>query len=125
LKGITKGKLISVFGCAGERDPYKRPKMGKIASKLSDIVILTAEDPRTEDVNDIIQQIRFGMNKRFKNVFEIPDRKQAIEFALTSAKKGDLVALLGKGHEKSINLDGKNELPWSDQEVAKKLLLKY
>ncbi len=122
LKSITKGKLISVFGCAGERDPFKRPKMGKIASQLSDIVILTAEDPRTEDVNDIIKQIKSGVVKSFKKLYEIPDRKMAIELALKNAKKGDIVAVLGKGHEQSMNLDGVNELPWSDQKVIKKLL---
>lgn len=122
LKTITKKRLISVFGCAGERDTKKRSRMGKISSKLSDIIILTAEDPRTEDVDDIIKQIRSGMVKSIKNVFEIPDRKEAIKFALKSAKRGDLIALLGKGHEKSMNLDGKTEIPWSDQNTVRDFL---
>lgn len=122
LRTITKNKLISVFGCAGERDPYKRPKMGKIASKLSDFVILTAEDPRTENVNDIIKQIKSGIAKSFRGVHEIPDRKEAIKFALSNAKKGDLVAVFGKGHEKTMNLDGVHETPWSDQKIIKEII---
>ena len=96
--------------------------MGKIASQLSDFVILTAEDPRTENVNDIIKQIRLGISNKYKSVYEIPDRKKAIEFALKTAQKGDSLAILGKGHEKSMNLDGKTEIPWSDQKVVEKLL---
>ena len=124
LKSVTPGRLISVFGSAGERDPYKRPKMGKIAAEFSDIIILTAEDPRTEDVNDIIRQIKSGISKKYKTVYDIPDRKKAIKYAIKIAKKGDTIAVLGKGHEKSMNMDGKTETPWSDQEVVKKLLAK-
>lgn len=124
LKSVTPGRLISVFGSAGERDPYKRPKMGKIAAEFSDMIILTAEDPRTEDVNDIIRQIKSGISKKYKTVYDIPDRKKAIKYAIKIAKKGDTIAVLGKGHEKSMNMDGKTETPWSDQEVVKKLLTK-
>lgn len=124
LKTITKGRLISVFGCAGERDLLKRPKMGKIGSYLSDEVVLTAEDPRTEDVNKIISQIKSGIPKEYKNVYSLPDRKKAIEFALNKAEKGDTIAFLGKGHEKSMNLDGVHELPWSDQKVIMNILKK-
>jgi len=122
LRGITRGKLIVVFGSAGERDPYKRPKMGKVASKLSEIIILTAEDPRTEDVNDIIKQIKSGIPKNYKAVYSIPDRKKAIKFAIKIAKKGDTIAILGKGHEKSMNMNGGKELPWSDQTAVAEVL---
>ncbi|MBL7036496.1 UDP-N-acetylmuramoyl-L-alanyl-D-glutamate--2,6-diaminopimelate ligase [Candidatus Microgenomates bacterium] len=122
LSSITKGRLISVFGCAGERDKQKRPKMGKIASDLSNVVILTEEDSRSEDVNDIIKQIKKGVPKNFKEIYEITDRKKAIQKAISLAKAEDIVALLGKGHEKSMNLDGKQEIPWSDQEVVKEIL---
>ncbi len=122
LRSVTQGRLITVFGSAGERDPYKRPKMGKVATKYSDMVILTAEDPRTEKVTDIIGQIKRGIPSGFKNVYEIPDRKKAIYKALGLAKKHDTVALLGKGHEKSMNLDGIHETPWSDREVIEKYL---
>ncbi len=122
LKKSAKGKLVTIFGCAGERDFLKRPKMGKIASKFSDMVILTAEDPRSENVIDIINQIKIGVPKKFKKLYEIIDRKEAIRFAIRNAKIGDIVAVLGKGHEKTMNLDGINEIPWSDQSVIKEVL---
>ena len=122
LKSITKGRLISVFGCAGERDPNKRPIMGKIASELCDIVVLTSEDPRTEKAEDIIKQIRSGVKTNLENIHDFIDRKKAIEFALKNAKKEDTVAILGKGHEKSMNLDGIHEIPWSDREVVREYL---
>lgn len=122
LKTITKNKLIAVFGCAGERDILKRPKMGKIASVFSDMIILTIEDPRSENVIDIINQIKSGVPKKFKNLHEIKDRREAIKFAIKNAKAGDVVAIFGKGHEKTMNLDGLKEIPWSDQEVIKSIL---
>lgn len=122
LSGITKGRLISVFGAAGERDRQKRPKMGKAAADYSDIIILTAEDPRSEKVEDIMAQIKSGMPKFPGSVFEIRDRGKAIEKALKSARIGDTVVLLGKGHEKSMNLDGIHEVPWSDQKIVRKYM---
>jgi len=118
-KMLKDQKLISVFGCAGLRDPYKRPIMGRIASALCDEVVLTAEDPRTEDVNVIIRQIKEGVKQNHGHVHEIADRKKAIQFAVQQlAQKNDIVAIFGKGHEKSLNLDGKKEIYWSDQEEA-------
>lgn len=124
LRADCKGKLIAVFGAAGERDPFKRPKMGKIASLIADTVILTAEDPRSEDVCDIMLQIKSGAaTKDLPKFFEISDRSRAIKFALSKAEKGDTVGFFGKGHEKSMNLDGKAEIPWSDKEEIRKILL--
>ncbi len=124
LRGKTRGKLIAVFGCAGERDPFKRPKMGKIASRLADEVILTAEDPRSEKVEDIIAEIKSGMESKDSKVkvIEEPDRKKAIGIALKNAGKGDSVGIFGKGHEKSMNLDGIHEIPWSDQEIVREYM---
>jgi UDP-N-acetylmuramoyl-L-alanyl-D-glutamate--2,6-diaminopimelate ligase len=124
IKENNPGNVITVFGCAGERDPYKRPKMGKVAAELSDEVILTAEDPRTEPVNEIISEIRSGMPKGFENVYSVPDRTEAIKKAIKMAGPGDVVGIFGKGHEKSMNLDGKSEIPWSDKEVIEKILEK-
>jgi len=125
LRKKTSGKLIAVFGCAGLRDREKRPKMGEIAGRMADLVILTAEDPRTEDLNKIIDQIAKGCKKagktEHKNYWRIGDREEAIKFAFSKAKKGDLVVLLGKGHERSMCY-GTKEFPWSDQEVARKAL---
>lgn len=126
LKGTTKGRLISVFGCAGERDTRKRPQMGKIAGKMCDLTILTAEDPRSEKVEDIISQILKGVSKSRKDrVVSIPDRQKAITYALSESRFGDTVGIFGKGHEKSMNLDGKTETPWSDYGVINDFLEKY
>ncbi len=122
LRTKTKRNLIAVFGCAGERDHYKRPKMGKIASLLSDKVVLTAEDPRSEKVEEINSQIKCGINMKIHEVCDIPDRKKAIRFAIDSAKKGDTIGIFGKGHEKSMNLDGVHEIPWSDRGTIEKIL---
>jgi len=122
----SKSRLITVFGCAGERDREKRPMMGKIATELADLTVLTAEDPRTEDVDEIINQIAKGCQKgggvEDKTFFRVPDRQEAINFAIQKlAKKNDIVVICGKGHEKSICF-GKKELPWRDQKAAKKAL---
>lgn len=119
-----QGRVISVFGCAGLRDKQKRPVMGEIASRLVDIVILTSEDPRTEDVNDIIEQIAGRIDKsKAADAKKIPDRREAITQALQVAETGDLVIITGKGHEKSMCF-GEKEYPWSDQEVVRELLNK-
>jgi bifunctional UDP-N-acetylglucosamine pyrophosphorylase / glucosamine-1-phosphate N-acetyltransferase len=103
------GRLISVFGCAGERDTKKRSKMGKISSQIADLSIFTAEDPRSEDTLEIIR----AMRRYAKNYVVIPERGEAIAFALEQAKKNDVVAFLGKGHEKSMAYEG-FEHPWSE-----------
>jgi len=113
-----KGRLIVVFGSAGLRDKTKRPKMGKIAGQYADISILTAEDPRTEDVNDIINQIAQG-NHSF---LRVPDRKEAINLAIQKiAQKGDIVVICGKGPEKSMCY-GTTEYPWSDRKETEKAI---
>jgi UDP-N-acetylmuramoyl-L-alanyl-D-glutamate--2,6-diaminopimelate ligase len=122
LKG-KKGRLISVFGSAGLRDVQKRPLMGKISAQLSDITILTAEDPRTENVNHIINQIEAGWQKAKgkQQLFKQPDRQLAINLAIKLAKPGDYVALFGKAHEKSICF-GTIEHPWSEHQAVQKAL---
>jgi len=121
-------KLIAIFGSAGLRDQTKRPIMGENAAKYADTIVLTADDPRTEDVNEIINEIASGCSKmgfeKDENLFFVPDRQKALEFALEKlAKKGDILAFCGKGHEKSICY-GKIDYPWSDQEEIKKILKK-
>lgn len=102
LRTLTKSRLISVFGCAGERDIKKRRKMGKISSDIADISIFTAEDPRTENLQKIIRY----MKKDARNYVSIPERGEAIAYALSIAKKGDVVAFLGKGHETTMAYKG-------------------
>lgn len=121
LKKQTSGRLIHVFGSAGKRDVTKRPEMGAVSSEFADISILTAEDPRGEDMNTINAQIRKGM-KRQTDVLDIPNRKEAIKEAINIAKKGDIVVITGKAHETSMNLDGHKELPWSDFEEVERAL---
>lgn len=104
LRKRIEGKIISVFGSGGERDTMKRPEQGRIASDYSDIVILADEDPRGEDPVELLEMIAAGCNgkKCDEKLFIIPNRPQAIRKAISFAGKGDLVLLLGKGHENSI-----------------------
>jgi len=123
---LRGGKLISVIGCEGFRDVGKREMMGEIAQKLSDIVIVTSVDPRGQ-LHSINRQIATGAKKAGAkdgvNLFIIEDRQEAINFAINNlAKKGDIVGLFGKGHEKSINLDGRKEISWSEEEAVEKAL---
>jgi UDP-N-acetylmuramoyl-L-alanyl-D-glutamate--2,6-diaminopimelate ligase len=120
LKRKTKGKLIHVFGCAGQRDKSKRPLMGRESSRWADIVILTAEDPRDETVESICHDIAAGSTKP---VEVIPDRKNAINAAIAMAKKGDTVVITGKSHEKSMNY-GSGEEPWDEYEAVKQAIVK-
>lgn len=158
----NNGRLIHIFGCAGLRDHLKRPIMGEISGQHADTTILTAEDPRTEDVNDIINEIAEGCRKagmreigrnrekRKKGIeeqrdqeveetkkqgsketegkgkehvfYRIPDRQEAISLAIQKVtRKGDIVLITGKGHEKSMCF-GETEYPWSEHEAVKKAL---
>lgn len=135
VKRLATNRLIHVFGSAAKRDVYKRPEMGKFSAKSSDIIVLTAEDPRDEPVENIIKDIMKGINgfeivsdgfkiedlklkKDHKYVFIIHDRKEAIQFAINLAQKGDVVLMTGKGHEQSMNY-GKGEEPWDETQTAK------
>jgi len=119
LKEHTSGKLISVFGSAGERDIEKRQKQGEIASTFCDIVVLADEDPRGEKPDAILEEIAVGCGGkvRGKDLFLIPDRRKAILHAFCSAKEGDTVVLLGKGHEKTIIYDDYS-IDWNESEIA-------
>lgn len=112
-------KLILVFGCAGLRDHTKRSMMGEIAMRLADKIIITAEDPRTEKLDDIYRQITSPLPSG--EVFRVDDRTEAIQMAVSLAKPGDIVVATGKGHEKSMCF-GKKEYPWSDREAFEKAI---
>lgn len=123
LKKTTQGKLIAVYGAAGKRDVKKRPLMGAIGARLADMVILTSEDPRTENVESIIYQMKQGIMTGHDKIISIPDRGRAIAWAINRlAHDGDTIGIFGKGHEQSMNLDGKHEIPWSDQSHVKEIL---
>ncbi|MBI3384661.1 UDP-N-acetylmuramoyl-L-alanyl-D-glutamate--2,6-diaminopimelate ligase [Candidatus Gottesmanbacteria bacterium] len=149
---LTRGRVIMMFGSAGLRDSTKRPIMGEIAGKLADILILTAEDPRTENLNKIINQIARGakkagatevdtrnyriidssrsamQNSNNKNRYfiKIPDRRKAINFTIQKlAQKGDVLLFCGKGHEQSMCF-GTTEYPWNEKtEIIKALDKRY
>lgn len=122
IRSTVKGKIIHVFGSAGLRDKTKRPLMGKFASMYDDIIILTSEDPRSEDPKEIIDNISSGfINSRKFEVIKIYDRKKAIEKAIEIAQKNDLVVITGKAHEKSMNY-GKGEEDWDEFKAVEEAL---
>ena len=110
------GRLLCVFGCGGDRDPTKRPKMGKIAEDLSDIVLVTSDNPRSENPNQIISDILSGI-KNTSDIIVDADRKNAIQIAIKKANKNDVIVIAGKGHEdyqilkdKTIHFDDREEV---------------
>ena len=123
LKTLCTGRLILVFGSGGERDLEKRPRQGALAAKYADMVFLSDEDPRGENPEKILKDIARGAATMApgENLFLIPDRRQAIFQALMHARKGDLVAALGKGHEGSI-IYANHVLPWDEAEVCREAL---
>ena len=120
LKKLAYGRVIAVFGAGGDRDRGKRPLMGKYAEELSDLIVLTSDNPRSEDPMKIIDDILSGISEKRKVIIE-PDRKKAIETAINLACKGDVVAVLGKGHEDYQEIKG-IRYPFSDSQVIKELL---
>jgi UDP-N-acetylmuramoyl-L-alanyl-D-glutamate--2,6-diaminopimelate ligase len=99
VRGFAKGRVVTLFGCGGDRDKTKRPKMGKIAGELSDFCIVTSDNPRTEDPSKIIADILPGISETSCEYVVIEDRHEAIKYAILNAKKDDVVVLVGKGHE--------------------------
>jgi UDP-N-acetylmuramoyl-L-alanyl-D-glutamate--2,6-diaminopimelate ligase len=127
IKPVTKGKMIVVFGSAGRRDEAKRPLQGKVAGEYCDVVVITEEDDRDQDGEQILNQIAEGSERagktRNKDLFLIHDRARAIEKAIGLAKAGDTVLLLGKGHEKSI-LGNFGKRDWDEAGAARNALKK-
>jgi UDP-N-acetylmuramoyl-L-alanyl-D-glutamate--2,6-diaminopimelate ligase len=125
LRPLTAGRLIAVFGSAGDRDPTKRGPMGRVAAELADLVIVTDEDPRTEAPWEINEQIAVGARSAGavdrETLWIIDDRRAAIAHALRMAEAGDVVLLAGKGHEPSI-IYGEDRRWWDEREVARQEL---
>ncbi len=119
LRELTRGRLIVVFGCGGNRDQTKRPVMGKIASLMADHVILTSDNPRQEDPLDIIRQIKDGFQAGFSQHEVIPDREQAIIAALARARAEDTVLIAGKGHE-AYQMFQHIAVPFLDRDVVER-----
>jgi UDP-N-acetylmuramoyl-L-alanyl-D-glutamate--2,6-diaminopimelate ligase len=119
-EGGTHGKIISVFGSAGGgRDKWKRPELGKIASRYSDQIFITNEDSYDEDAFSIANDILAGCDKNKADI--ILDRRQAIARALSLAQKGDIVLILGKGTEQTMVI-GKNKIAWDDRKITREEL---
>ena len=106
VKDFCKGRLISVFGCGGDRDPIKRPIMGRIGVELSDLAIITSDNPRTENPMAIIEDILKGVNSELGEYIVMEDRRAAIRYAMDIAKKDDIIVLAGKGHETYQEING-------------------
>lgn len=118
---VTSGRIITVFGCGGDRDSSKRAPMGEAAGSLSDVVILTSDNPRTEDPNQILADAEVGILKTGKPYEKIADRREAIHHAIAQARTNDLVLIAGKGHE-DYQIIGREVSHFDDKEVAREAL---
>lgn len=121
IKAFARGRIITVFGCGGNREKGKRPLMGKIAQQYSDFAIITSDNPRYEEPNEIIKDILIGINKNENNYLVIVDRKDAIKEAIQMAKEGDIVIIAGKGHE-NYQIIKDETVEFDDKLVAKEIL---
>lgn len=118
---VTKGRIITLFGCGGDRDRSKRAPMGEAAGSLSDVVILTSDNPRTEDPNQILGDAEEGIKKTGKPYEKIADRREAIHRAIEQAHPDDLVLIAGKGHE-DYQIIGREVFHFDDKEVAREAI---
>ena len=121
VREITDGKVISVFGCGGDRDRTKRPIMGEIAARLSDITVITSDNPRSEDPQSIIEDITAGIGKSYAKVIVDSDRKGAIRKALEAAQAGDVVVLAGKGQE-TYQILASGKIHFDEREAVAEIL---
>ncbi len=121
IRGFAKGRVVTLFGCGGDRDATKRPKMGKIAAELSDFCIVTSDNPRTEDPEKIVRQVVEGVKQTDCDYVVITNRFEAIEYALDHAQKDDIILLAGKGHE-TYQILGTDTIKFDEREIVTKLL---
>ncbi len=121
LKEVKKGKIFLLFGCGGDRDKTKRPLMARAASGLADWVVITSDNPRREEPQQIINEIERGIPKGFKNYSKILDREEAIEKIISMAQKDDIILIAGKGHE-NYQIFKDTITPFNDKEMARKYL---
>lgn len=116
-RDFTAGRLICLFGCGGDRDKTKRPIMGAIARELADLVVLTSDNPRTEEPEAIIRDIQAGMAEGEAPVHVEPDRRRAIAWVLDQGQPGDVIVLAGKGHETYQEINGV-QFPMDEREIV-------
>jgi UDP-N-acetylmuramoyl-L-alanyl-D-glutamate--2,6-diaminopimelate ligase len=117
---LSSRRLIAVFGCGGDRDRDKRPLMGRIGVELSDLCVVTSDNPRSEDPDAIIAEILAGTGQ--DGVEVEPDRRAAIARAISLAGEGDVVVIAGKGHEQGQEFEGGRKIPFDDRDVAREEL---
>ncbi|MFI5123326.1 MAG: UDP-N-acetylmuramoyl-L-alanyl-D-glutamate--2,6-diaminopimelate ligase, partial [Vicinamibacteria bacterium] len=118
-----EGRLICVFGCGGDRDREKRPLMGEITDRLADLAVVTSDNPRSEDPEAIIAEIREGMGDGGSRIEIEPDRRAAIALALAAAEPRDTVLIAGKGHEQGQEFEHGRKIPFDDRDVSREELL--
>jgi UDP-N-acetylmuramoyl-L-alanyl-D-glutamate--2,6-diaminopimelate ligase len=116
-----KGRIITLFGCGGEKDRTKRPVMGEVAGRLSDLTILSSDNPKSEDPLKIISDVVVGLQKTHGKYMIEPDREKAIGLAIDEARAGDILLLAGKGHE-NYQILADRTLEFDDREVARRAL---
>jgi UDP-N-acetylmuramoyl-L-alanyl-D-glutamate--2,6-diaminopimelate ligase len=125
---LSSGRVIAVFGSAGLRDRLKRRMMAETSAELADLTVLTAEDPRSESLQAILVEMAAGMESRGgvegQTFWRIPDRREALRFAVRQARPGDLVIACGKGHEQSMCF-GETEYPWDDRLALRAALAEF
>lgn len=121
VKSYTRGKVISVFGCGGDRDKGKRPIMGEISGRIADFTFVTSDNPRTEDPEEIVKEIEVGIKKTKGNYKIVVDRTEAIEQAIKMATKLDIVVLAGKGHEPYQEINGE-KFPFDERIIVKEII---
>ena len=121
VKSYTRGKVISVFGCGGDRDKTKRPIMGKISTSIADFTIITSDNPRTEDPDTIVNEIEVGAKKAKGKYKKIVNRTEAIKYAINMASKNDIIVLAGKGHETYQEINGIKH-HYDEREIIKEVI---
>ena len=121
VKSYTKGKVISVFGCGGDRDKGKRPIMGEVSGKIADFTFITTDNPRTEKPEEIVKEIEEGIKKTKGKYKVVVDRKEAIKEAIEMASKQDIIVLAGKGHEPYQEINGKT-YPFDERTIVKDII---
>lgn len=124
VRQFAKGRVIALFGCGGDRDKTKRPLMAQKAAENADYLIITSDNPRTENPDEIIEDIIPGINGKGTSCAIISDRTQAIDYAIKNAREGDVIVLCGKGHE-TYQIIGDEKIHYDEREIVKRILDKH
>ena len=121
LREYRPGRLVCLFGCGGNRARQRRFEMGEVSGKLADLTVITSDNPRFEEPEDIIRDIRTGIDRTCGAYVEICDRREAMAYVISHAREGDIIVLAGKGHEDYQEIKGK-KYPMDEREIIRGLL---